>query len=133
MAKASAALTGAAILGALLSSTGGQAAPLNTLASDLRPTGQLSTLHRVHDSCSRCRDCRPRVAAPRYTSRYESPPPVYYAVPRPVYYAVPRYEPSVIYYGPAGAYRPYPPVVVYDVPPRYSYSRWDDDRYDRRW
>ncbi len=132
MAKASAAMIGAAILGALVSSTGGQAAPLNTIAGDLRTTGQQSALHRVHDSCRRCRDCRAVVAARRYYT-----PPVYYAVPPPVYYAVPRYEPSVIYYGPAGAYRPYPPVVVYDVPPRrdYYYSRWDDygDRYHRRW
>lgn len=134
MAKASAALAGAAIVGALLSSTSGQAAPLNTLAGDLRATDQQSALHRVHDRCRHCRECRPRAAAPRYYTRHESPP-VYYAVPRPVYYAVPRYEPSVVYYGPAGAYRPYPPVVVYEVPPRphYSYSRWDDDRYHRRW
>jgi hypothetical protein len=129
MAKAPAALMGAAIMATMLS-TGGQAAPLTTIHSDLKAAGQQSALHRVHQSCRRCRDCRPVAAAPRYYSSR-----VYYAVPPPVYYAVPRYEPSVIYYGPAGAYRPYPPVVVYDVPPRYSYSRWDDDdfRYHRRW
>jgi hypothetical protein len=100
----------------------------------MKAAGQQSALHRVHQSCRRCRACGHGAAAPRYYA----PPRVYYAVPPPpVYYAAPRYEPSVVYYGPAGAYRPYPPVVVYDVPPRggYSYSRWDEDdyRYHRRW
>jgi hypothetical protein len=74
--------------------------------------------------CRRCDDgCyRPRAAAPAYG---------YYAVPQPVY--VPTYSyyaPSVVYQGPFGVYRPYPPTVVYDYPPYYR-SYYSDWRYSR--
>ena len=59
-------------------------------------------------------------------------------VSRPSYgYYVPRFEPSVVYFGPSGIYRPYPPIVVYDLPaydPYYSWWRPAPDYYHyRRW
>jgi len=79
--------------------------------------GGRAGLTQVGDRCSRWRDC--------YNSR-----------PSYGYYA-PRFEPSVVYFGPSGIYRPYPPIVVYDFPaydPYYSSWRPAPDYYHyRRW
>jgi hypothetical protein len=81
--------------------------------------------------CPRCEACRgARALRPAY--RYDEPPPRYYLVPPPAVVVVPRYEPYVVYQGPFGIYRPYPPVVVYDVPPDYGYWRYSR-RYDPWW
>lgn len=77
------------------------------------PTGLTPVRYR----CRRCDDyCdRPRPAAPAYG-----------------YYVAPAYVPSVVYQGPFGIYRPYPPVVVYDVPVDLPYyANWRDDYIDR--
>jgi hypothetical protein len=79
--------------------------------------GARAGLTQVGDRCPRWRDC--------YNSR-----------PSYGYYA-PRFEPSVVYFGPSGIYRPYPPIVVYDFPaydPYYSSWRPAPDYYHyRRW
>lgn len=84
--------------------------------------------------CRRCCDCDRRSArvyddGPYHRSydyrRYE-----YW----PAYRVHRHYDPGVVYYGPGGAYRPYPPVVVYEVPPPvfyYTYTR--EPYYDRIW
>jgi hypothetical protein len=89
---------------------------------------------KVGHRCRRCCDCDYRRArvyddGPYYRSydyrRYE-----YYRPYR-------HYDPGVVYYGPGGAYRPYPPVVVYEVPPPpppvfyYTYTR--EPYYHRIW
>lgn len=94
------------------------AAPLGPVGrgGDWRGSEQADVI-RVGDRCSRCRRC-------------DDGPPLRS-------YYVPRYEPSVVYYGPSGIYRPYPPVVVYDAPvyaPYYSSWRYaTDSYYYRRW
>lgn len=89
--------------------------------------------------CRGCCDCDRRAArayddGPYYRSydyrRYE-----YYRPP--VYHLHRHYDPGVVYYGPGGAYRPYPPIVVYEVPPPpppvfyYTYTR--EPYYHRIW
>ena len=71
--------------------------------------------------------------------------PAYYAVPAPppaVVVVTPRFTPGVVYYGPSGIVRPYPPVVVYDAPVypagwyysrRYSYGWRDGYGWGDRW
>lgn len=94
-------------------------------AADLGPPAARNRLHapaeatRVGHRCRRCDDCcdRPHAIAPAY-GYYVAPP-----------YA---YVPSVVYQGPFGIYRPYPPVVVYDVPVDLPYyANWRDDYIDR--
>jgi hypothetical protein len=72
---------------------------------------------QVGDRCSRWRDC--------YNSRTS------YG------YYTPRFEPSVVYFGPSGIYRPYPPIVVYDLPAYDLYYSWwrpaQDHYHYRRW
>ena len=94
------------------------AAPLRTIdRPDGRWIGASTSVTPVSDRCFRCRDCS--------HSRRENG------------YYEPRYEPSVVYYGPSGAYRPYPPIVVYDYPiPAPYYPSWrytSDYDYYRRW
>ena len=94
---------------------------------------------KVGHRCRGCCDCDRRAArayddGPYYRSydyrRYE-----YYRPP--VYHLHRHYDPGVVYYGPGGAYRPYPPVVVYEVPPPpppvfyYTYTR--EPYYHRIW
>ncbi len=99
-----------------------QAAPLGAVGEAGQTAGSTQTLATtVGYRCSRCGSCnRPRAA---------------YG------YVTPRYEPSVVYYGPSGIYRPYPPVVVYQYaypypayapnPPPWRYAT--DYYYYRRW
>lgn len=96
------------------------AAPLGGVTGGVAADAATAVM-RVGDSCRRCRDCNDP-----HAYRYG--------------YLASRYEPSVVYYGPSGIYRPYPPVVVYDYPvyvPRYSAWRYGPDyhyyRYYRRW
>lgn len=88
--------------------------PIGSVSERLDDASTTATL--VGYRCSRCGTC--------YDSR-----------PAWGYYA-PRYEPSVVYYGPSGIYRPYPPIVVYEYPayaPYYSPRRYTSDYYYRRW
>lgn len=93
---------------------------------------------KVAHRCRRCCDCDYRAArayddGPYYRSyddrRYEYWPPVYRSHR--------HYDPGVVYYGPGGIYRPYPPVIVYEVPPPpppvfyYTYTR--EPYYHRVW
>lgn len=89
--------------------------------------------------CRRCCDCDDRPARVydegRYYRSYEYRRYEYYRPP--VYRLHRHYDPGVVYYGPAGAYRPYPPIVVYEVPPPpppvfyYTYTR--EPYYHRIW
>ncbi|MFM9850652.1 MAG: hypothetical protein ACKVP3_26430 [Hyphomicrobiaceae bacterium] len=83
----------------------------------------------------RCNDCDYRPARVydegRYYRSYEYRR---YEYDRPPVYQLHRhYDPGVVYYGPAGAYRPYPPIIVYEVPAPtfYTYSR--EPYYHRVW
>lgn len=99
-----------------------QAAPLGMIGDAGQQAGASQALTiNVGYRCSRCGSC------------YQ---------PRAAYgYVAPRYEPSVVYYGPSGIYRPYPPVVVYQYadpypayalnPPPWRYAT--DYYYYRRW
>ncbi len=55
----------------------------------------------------------------------------------PVYHLRRHYDPGVVYYGPGGIFRPFPPVVVHEVPPPsppvfyYTYTR--EPYYRRIW
>lgn len=89
---------------------------------------------KVGHRCRRDCDYRPSRAYDerRYYRSYDYRRYEYY---RPPIYRLHRhYDPGVVYYGPAGAYRPYPPVIVYEVPPPtfyYVYTR--EPFYHRVW
>lgn len=88
---------------------------------------------KVGHRCRRDCDYRPSRAYDerRYYRSYDYRRYEYY---RPPGHHLHRYDPGVVYYGPAGAYRPYPPVIVYDVPPPtfyYVYTR--EPFYHRVW
>lgn len=76
--------------------------------------------------CRRCDgDCGRTAYYPPAPVVY--PPPVYSYVPYPS-----PYVPGVVYYGPSGALRPYPPIVVVDYPV-YSRPWYPSRRYGRWW
>jgi hypothetical protein len=77
--------------------------------------------------CRRCGDCYGRRADYYPPSPVVYPPPVYSYVPYPS-----PYVPGVVYYGPSGPLRPYPPIVVYDYP-GYSAPWYPSRRYGRWW
>jgi hypothetical protein len=114
------------VVGMFLASAGlthpALAAPLASLGAVAEPRNS-SAIAATRVGCSRARGYY-----------YSQPPAAYYP---------PRYDPSVVYYGPSGIYRPYPPIVVYQYPVYapyaapwgYSRSYYDDYYYDRyrRW
>lgn len=118
----------AVVLGTLLccasfphQSFAGPAGLMKSLTEQFGDAGLDTSVIRAGYRCPRCGDCY----EPRVVRRYYSPP---------------RYEPSTVYFGPSGIYRPYPPVVVYDYPPYPAYGPYYSDwrrasgyYYYRRW